>query len=131
MMSRAFDHMRHLWVKVVLISCGLLIAALFAAVSVRRAEQIYSGKTLSYWVEHLGNDEAARHALRDIGPQAVPFLLQKVRGENSAPQTWYRNSWAKLPSGLRQLLPTPKRRQVRIRVNAALHAIGPSSIPQS
>src|SRR5258707_934080 len=120
--------MRHLWLKFVLICSGLLIAALLVTVSLRRAEPINNGKSLSYWIDRLQqrNDEAAWIAIREIGPQAVPFLLQTVRRENSAPQTWYRITWAKLPSRVQHLLPTPKRRQMRFRVDAALHAIGPS-----
>jgi HEAT repeat protein len=124
--------MRQLWPKAVLIVGGLLISALLATALLRPREPVYDGQSLSYWFERLQrpNPEAAWSAIREIGPQAVPFLLQKVRRENSAPQTWYRNTWAKLPSRVRHLLPTPKRRQMRFRVDAALHAIGPSSIPQ-
>jgi hypothetical protein len=123
--------MRQLWPKVVLIGGGLLISALLGATLLRPREPVYNGQTLSYWFERLQrpNPEAARVAIHEIGPQAVPFLLGKVRRENSFLHQRYRAIWPKLPQALQGCLPKPTVPRMRQPVYQALHLIEPSPVP--
>ena len=110
----------------------LALAAIGAMLGIelrRPPEPVYAGKPLSFWLDQLTpapatgayswlvvRDEAvvtaqvrqAERAIHSIGPQAVPFLLDKIKREHSMAARLYAAVWQKIPQGLRQRLSPPK-----------------------
>jgi HEAT repeat protein len=89
------------WSKAALVAFGL--AALFVLVSVpfRSHELTFEGKSLQHWIERLRETDSAdaQMAISQIGPKAVPFLLQQVRRETRPLQhSHYFDFGAKGPS---------------------------------
>jgi HEAT repeat protein len=71
-----------------------------------RREPLHKGKPVSYWVDEAcrpNEFEAQREVLR-IGPPAIPYLIDKLRG-GTWQDRFYRRVHAKLPGPLMRLLP--------------------------
>jgi hypothetical protein len=120
----------------------LLVAALggaaFLAWTFYRPEPVYQGKALSAWAQQYGsnrwnaNQAAAREAevaVRQIGSDAIPFLLDQVRTEESRtkkklrellPRTWHDNLHLNDTSG--------KTRRIGAHGIAALGTNAPASV---
>ncbi len=103
----------------------------------RPVEPVYQGQSPAYWADQLwtaepADQQIARNALREIGPQAIPFLLARMRDEQSLFRCFYRMAYARLPSSIRRGLPNPRPEifGLRARTLQAIGAIGPSSIPR-
>jgi HEAT repeat protein len=80
-------------------------------------EPVYKGRTVDSWLDDLtvsnGVTRNARSsewaaALRQIGPEAVPFIFRKLRQNDSPWRNKYREIWPNLPGFLHKLLPQPK-----------------------
>ncbi|PYM14381.1 MAG: hypothetical protein DME18_06870 [Verrucomicrobia bacterium] len=68
-----------------LIAGGLLAVALAAVLVPRSRQSDYRGKSISAWVQELGdNSYAARLALREIGPEAISTLIRALEGKPAA-----------------------------------------------
>jgi len=106
--------------KRVRILLGVLIIAV-AGVMVWRAlsaqEPVYQGRTVDSWLDDLtvSNGVARnvrsteyRAALKQIGPEAVPFIFRKLRQNDSPWHNKYRDIWPNLPGFFHKLLPQPK-----------------------
>jgi HEAT repeat protein len=130
--------MRQLWPKVVLIG-GLLISALLAARLIVPAEPRYQGKRLSDWFDLLYQSEPrlkqVQHAIREIGTNAVPLLLKKVRDNDKLRDSLlirlHRAAWLRLPLVLQRVFPKPKAwdSSVQPRTRWALGLIGVAAVP--
>jgi HEAT repeat protein len=96
--------------KLVLGAFGTAVLVFVLALWLRPREPVYQGKTVSYWVEQLWADDSgpAQIAVREIGPNAAPFILAKVRRDNSRSQQLYRVIWPVLPAKLQQRFSRPK-----------------------
>jgi HEAT repeats len=92
-------------------------------------EPSYGGKPLSYWLTQLAPEVSkgpfswlvvpneglatekirqAQIAIRAMGTNAVPFLLNKIRREHWSGERLYGAIWQKIPLGLRQRLSPPR-----------------------
>jgi HEAT repeat protein len=74
--------------------------------------------------------EEARGALREIGPQAVPFLIGQARHANSILKHWHREAWLRLPGTVQKLFRKPESEdEALFRISVALQPIGRPAIP--
>jgi HEAT repeat protein len=88
------------WVQIVLAVLLLAVAGVIAWHVLREREPVYQGKPLSVWLTGYDSpkNQAAwqqtDEAIRQIGPRAIPTLLQMLRLSDSAP--WKRTllDWA-------------------------------------
>lgn len=125
--------------------CGaaILAAGLLAAgwwVGFRRApvvveEPQYGGRTVSEWLYQLaqGAPEQACGAFRELGKEAVPVLLSKVKENRIAPaERLYGAVWERLPTTLAERLRRPRQHDQFLvdRVAVAFSHIGSSAMPQ-
>ena len=111
---------------------GLVIVALFAAVSWKSREPVYSGKPLSYWLEQLRttNRPQAELAFQKFGTDAIPLLRRKLKREFSASQRCYRAVWDRVPTVVQMCLSPPSNLDDSFDgILKALQALGPSSLP--
>lgn len=113
---------------------GLICVAALIVITAslfRAHEPVYQGYPLSHWVAEVANpntnrQEVARDALRQIGPQAVPFLLRKARSENSPLKQICREGWFKLPEIAQRILRQPESKDDALsRIAHVLHQLGP------
>jgi HEAT repeat protein len=121
----------------VVVVCALLLVGFLGCL-----EPWYHGKSLSQWFRQLYQPERgveeAQHAIHEIGPKAVPFLLQKLkdneelREKNNLLLRIHRAAWQKLPAVLQHLFPKPKSWDASfyLRVRWALRLIGPTAVPK-
>jgi hypothetical protein len=115
----------------------IAIALATAAVGVAVAflllrEPGFGGHRLTYWVGQLwvadADQEAARRAIRAIGPKGIPHLLAKVRVGDSQ-RRWMR-TWDKLPSFLQELTPAPMvDNRFRQKIPYAISLVGTLAVP--
>jgi hypothetical protein len=79
-------------------------------------EPVYQGKPLSYWLPRAimfntggvrYNRDHYRDALAAAGPRAVPFILARLRRNDSALIKRFRDRWPRMPAVLKRLLPAP------------------------
>jgi hypothetical protein len=80
-------------------------------------EPVYQGRSVDSWLgdltvsngimrsSHYSEDAAA---LKQIGPNAVPFIFRKLRQNDSLLQNKYRDAWPNLPDFVHRFLPQPK-----------------------
>lgn len=94
----------------------LLLAAIFGIYAFLHREPHYEGKALSEWVDELDTQyewrrEPAEKAIRQIGPKAVPYLLEWLKEPQYSP-IWTRvDDWLSDHSEVRLHLPEKKNRQ--------------------
>lgn len=82
----------------------VLIAAWF--VTLFRREPRFEGRPATEWVKQLvRNQPAARRALRELGPAAVPALTRAVEEKQHRGSSWLSSLRPRLPSLLRRLVP--------------------------
>jgi HEAT repeats len=103
--------MKHRPQYAILSLIGFVAAAVVLMVMLRPDEPVYNGKPLSFWVDRVrksGADQAqARQAIRQVGPTAIPFILQQIRHQDPLDQKVYRAVWSKLPGYVQRRLPKP------------------------
>ena len=126
-MKRLFAS-RRWWMAAGLV-CGL---ALLLGL-IRSTEPRYQGRALSEWVTHLTlppyEDERASnavHAIRQIGPRALPFLLRQLQTRESALRSlrlWLKKKLTSLPLSTRSV------DQIRLDACLAIIALGPDAEP--
>ncbi len=76
-------------------------------------EPRYQNKPLSYWVNQLGRRQPGAYdklhnAVTATGPNAIPYLLRRIRREDAAWEKLYRWIWPKLPNFAQTKLPQPQ-----------------------
>jgi len=90
--------MKRRW-RLVLVGLGFAILLAMVFMVGRREEPTCQGKPLSYWVTRLGSDEFhgapkdAVAAIRAIGPNAVPFLLEWMPHRQPRRPAWMTRAW--------------------------------------
>ncbi len=79
------------------------------------------GRTHDEWIASLaaGTSAADIGQWRELGPDAVPILIQALGKGDSRGERWYRDHWYSLPKFLKKHLAWPQD-PVNIRLNAAL-----------
>ena len=102
-------------------------------------EPSYQGKPLSYWLprvimENPGgihyNHDHCREAVAAIGLPAIPFILVKLRNNDSPSVDSYRKLWPRLPPIITQFFPQPKLPDFFAQdAAAALMCLGTNAIP--
>jgi len=93
-------------------------------------EPAYAGKSINQWLD--GGYEDAAVALREVGPDAVPCILGKLRREHPVwgRRQTYRKLWQKVPGFVQRYLPQPKAAAFdEYRACNALADLGPQGIP--
>jgi HEAT repeat protein len=121
---------------VALIILAVIVGAILVAALVPSREPQYEGKPLSYWVDQLWT-QPERHtecnkAIQTIGPQAVPFLIQQARRQDSPYERLSRFTWAKLPAVLQRRIPQPApvSYDLHRKIGFVLGLIGQPALPQ-
>jgi hypothetical protein len=120
----------HSWKIAGVLGLGL-VALVLTSIWHQPREPVSQGKPLSYWVQHRSrsvSDQIAQAALRQIGGEAVPFLIGKLRRGEPTYQRLYLALVRSLPDRLREFLPEPPWLWPGEIFNA-LTALGPSAIP--
>src|SRR5580692_1856890 len=98
-----------------LILTGLLMAglAMLAWGWARTPEAVptYQGKKITAWLDEvdqlglrrgLGSREEANKALASVGSKAVPYIIRRLRSDDSAWKRYYRDIFPKIPVLLRK-----------------------------
>jgi hypothetical protein len=96
----------------------------------RPNEPLYAGKTADQWLNAGFEDTCS--ALHEIGPPAFPYVLKKLRLEDShyGSQQKYRQFFSKLPPSLQRALPKPAAGTFdELHACSALLELGPRIIP--
>jgi HEAT repeat protein len=98
---------------------GLLLVATTAIVVVRQRappEPVYQGQPVSHWIKVLNNmlrDQQGtsyfegERPILEIGPPAIPYLINALRDSDSPSKDAYAVLWPKLPRRLQKWLPEP------------------------
>lgn len=80
----------------------------------------YDGKSITYWEKQAliqmpqGNfEKAILPVVKKMGPEAVPFWLNRLQTKDSNATLFYAKLWASLPTLLRPVLPEPMPQRVR------------------
>jgi hypothetical protein len=70
-------------------------------------EPVYAGKTISEWL-NAGHEDSCQ-AIHEIGPPALPYILDKLAREDPqfGSNSRYFKVWRGLPSPVRRSLPRP------------------------
>jgi len=98
-------------------------------------DPVYQGQTLSYWFDQFNttNRPQAALAIRQIGTNAVPFLLEKAKSEDGDTlyERVYRTIYYRAPTILQRRLPLPKpiENNYNYRVASALQLLGVPALP--
>src|SRR6266516_543899 len=96
-------------------------------------EPKFQGKPLREWLQqkadNSGDWREATNALHQIGPRAVPYVVSKLRRDNSGLAKRYRRTWPQLPRFLRKILPQPREPFPEVVAVNAFRDIGPAVIP--
>lgn len=121
--------------KVLLIVTGLLLAAaVWLLIENQPASDgpVYQGKTAWEWLGDVwgANQEQAFEAFRQMGSNAVPFLVHELQKKDSTWRRFYTRNYPKLPQAIRKHLTWPvddairwewaKTVLVRLNANAAI-----------
>lgn len=124
---------------------GLAVAVLAVTGQIIRSrwlppEPVYQGKPLSDWLpraimENSGgihyNHDHYRDALAAAGSRAVPFILAKLRKNDSPLADRYRKLWPRLPALLKRFFPQPRPPDYFAQdAAAALMCLGTEAIPE-
>src|SRR4051812_7828640 len=99
----------------------------------RPHEPSYQGKPLRYWTDHVAGSSFAQSydAIRAIGADGIPWLLDRVRAANSVHQRGYAAVWPALPPRLGKLLPAPQHaKEVEEKVSHALSLLDTQGVPR-
>lgn len=125
---KPFSANRSCWLAAVLV-CGAALAFLL----IQRTEPRYQGRTLGEWVADVplppyedGKAREAVHAVRQIGTNALPFLLRQIQTRESLLRSF--GVWLKKKQSL---LPLSTRTDYQVRFDAclAIIALGPTAEP--
>jgi len=86
---------------------GVLLGVIVLALSLEllsNPEPIYKGKTINAWLKvtakafQIGYEEnEAYEALRNAGPEVVPYLIAALKKKESRFDRFYKNVWHRLP----------------------------------
>jgi len=99
-------------------------------------DPVYQGEPLSYWFDQFNttNRPQAAIAIRQIGTNAVPFLLKKAKSKDGDTlyERLYRTIYYRAPAVLQRRLPLPKpiENNYDYRVAPALQLLGLPAVPQ-
>ncbi len=75
---------------------------------VQPAEPSYRGLAAAEWFEQFrGGDTNALTAFRQMGTNAVPFLIHRLHTQSSQAERWYVTLWQKVKPAWRTKLPPP------------------------
>lgn len=120
---------------------AVLIVIGLVAFFTREREPEYNGKPLSYWVEmysrldpqiSIEDEENAAEAIRAIGTNALPFLLEWTDYEPTKLDEWFGRNYNELPKWMTAPGPFQWRRRaytLSVHANNAFIALGPIAEP--
>jgi hypothetical protein len=80
---------------------------------------IYNGKSIGYWEKQAyiqipqGNEKAVQSALEKMGPEAVPFWLERLVSQDSSAKRGYAKLWMAMPNRMKGWLPVPVAQSTR------------------
>ncbi len=94
---------------------------------------VYQGKTAKEWLYNVSktNQGGANEAFREMGSNAVPFLVHEMVRDDSAGEKFYRRIYGVLPAALSRRVSEPVDRRDRVSnaTFALLNSTSPSAIP--
>jgi hypothetical protein len=119
---------RTAWIAIALIT-ALLLGALALGLK-RSREPQFQGRRISLWLEDYAaqRDVPFDKALREIGTNSLPFVVQELEKNDFPWRFKYRQLWLKCPSPLQKVLPEPKRRFEAVHGANVFFHIGTNSI---
>ncbi|PYJ55030.1 MAG: hypothetical protein DME24_25485 [Verrucomicrobia bacterium] len=118
---------------IVVLGVAITAAAFFA---LRPREPVYLNRLLSFWFDQFNttNRPQAATAIRQIGTNGIPFLLEKAKSKDGDTlyEKLYRTIYYKVPFGIKRRLPLPKpiENTYDYRVANTLQLLGPPAVPQ-
>jgi hypothetical protein len=106
-----------------LLTLSVLIGCLLAYLAFRSGQQhdhlTYNGKSIGYWEKQAllqvpqGNEKAILPVVKKMGPEAIPYWLERMQTKDSA-LTWaYTKFWSALPTRIKAELPAPISQRTR------------------
>jgi hypothetical protein len=132
---------RRLIVSVLVLT--ILSVSFWLALRPHPLEPTYNGRGISAWlddyskVERTQNDKRtyerrrqALAALQEIGPNGVPFILQRVDSDTSDWRKGYLAFWRKSPGWLQSVLPNPRLPLDLDGAATLFDLIGTNTVPQ-
>ena len=114
-----------------LVISGIVALAVLGSPFLLHRGPRYEGRPAKYWVEQLLRDNArARHALRKLGPAAVPALTEAVNRKPGRFWTLVEGWRSKLPAFMARRLPNRALDQLlQERAIEVLYEFGPAAAP--
>lgn len=112
----------------------LILVSLVVALRLLTPEPSFQGKPVSFWLQQkaagTGEWQEITNALYHIGPRAVPYIVNRLKRDNSWLADHYRETWPRLPGFLRGTLPRPRENPfTEVAAVNAYQDIGPGVIP--
>jgi hypothetical protein len=99
------------------LTLSVLAVCLLVLLSFRRGQRrdnlTYDGKSIGYWEKQAlvelpqGNEKAIVPAIKKMGPEAVPFWLERMQTKDSGFRRAYAKFWSTLPNRTKTRLPAP------------------------
>lgn len=116
-------------ITVIVVLCGLAWFGFH-----RIEEPIHKGIPISAWVNDIGSGQLSWHDSQNeflqIGPSAVPYLIDGLKRQNSAFSKIYSNAYWKLPLAVRTGFPRPRNADaIRLGVPNILREMKADAVP--
>lgn len=119
---------RTVWIAALVVAT-LLLGALALGLN-RSREPQFQGRRISLWLEDYAAQKPGQvsQAMREIGTNALPYVVQQLERNDSPWQSGYRRLWPKLPGLLQKIFPSPKPPFEVVHGANAFHFIGTNSL---
>jgi HEAT repeat protein len=127
--------------RVALFAVAGMIVGFIAYRALDPNEPRYQGRRITEWLHDYSAPRPpflepsnarleAEKALQEIGPKAAPYIIRRLKADDSLWNRQYRTLFAKLPSWVRKVLRAPGEPFTEREGSAAFLAIGPTVKPE-
>jgi hypothetical protein len=124
-------------VLVTAVTAALTCMIVLLVAAIRPSAPVSQGKPLSYWLRELDSEyydkiEEGRRAFRGLGPEAVPFLIEKAQGEALFRTRTYCDMYPYLPAFVQRHIPKPRPIEWMLHwpIAIALRELGTDALPE-
>src|SRR4029450_12389160 len=111
---------KRLFISVAMLAGGA--AAIFCS-RWSNSDPLHKGEPISYWVDRAVMSypapDGSREELKEIGPRAIPYLIQKLKPRNTRVWNSWAVIWTRLPAFAQRMTPKPLGEAAMVRAQAA------------